>query len=166
MELNNNQRPQTAHVVQRSSMQFGEPSSSQKKFVGRFESMKEVGKSTQHLKKGAPELFKESLDKETLSAIKETNYSDFSNEDARYDILKEEFEELRKENTELRGFLSSEQTKAEDLETENKKLKLDNRVLQSQVSLIPILESENKDLKKRLELLEARERSGESESVE
>jgi hypothetical protein len=70
--------------------------------------MKEVGRSVKDLKVNSRQIFKESLEKETLSAIKETNCSDYSNEDVRYDILKEEFEELRKENTELRGFLTTE----------------------------------------------------------
>jgi hypothetical protein len=109
---------------------------------------------------------KNSMEKETFSAIKETNDSDdFSDPDAdaRYDALLKEFEDVRKESTDLRLFFNQEKLKAESLDSENKRLKLEIRVLQSQNSHIGILEKENLELKQKLEIYET---SAQEESIE
>lgn len=115
-------RPHTAHGTRANLGIRGS-----RKFVGRFEQMKEIGKSRQN---GVSEL-KGSLEKETLSAIKETNYSDFTDPDARYEVLLNEFEDIRREKNELKTFLNEEKMKVEKLDGENKRLKLELKVLES-----------------------------------
>ena len=85
-------------------------------------------------------------------------------EDAGYEVLKQEFESVRAENKELRHLLRLEQQKNEEITRKKFSLEIDNKVLKAQASSADILMKDNLELKAKLRVFE--EKAEDEENVE
>ena len=123
-----------------------------KKYVNRLEKMKDQGSTM--IKEANEEAEEEPFNLNTNQI----------QEDAGYEVLKQEFESVRAENKELRHLLRLEQQKNEEITRKKFSLEIDNKVLKAQASSADILMKDNLELKAKLRVFE--EKAEDEENVE